>query len=109
MLITAATSPPPARAETPKAVEREAKPAPENKPEATPQARVKSAPAPGRPSQYRLVYDNELSRTFIQIVDRESGEEIIRFPPEELVRFIDNTIGLEPAGSSSGLLVDRSV
>ncbi len=109
MLITAATPTPPARTATPEVVESKAKPAPESKREAAPQARAKSAPTPERPSQYLLVYDKELSRTFIQVVDRESGEEILRFPPEELVRFINNTIDNNLSGSSPGMLVDRSV
>ncbi len=106
MLINAASPPSPARATTPEVVVREAQPAPESKRAAAPQARVKPPPSPERPSQYRLVYDKELSRTFIQIVDRESGEEILRFPPEELVRFIDDSIR---RSSSAGLLVNRSV
>lgn len=61
-----------------------------------------------RPSQYRLFYDNEFSRVFVQVVDRESGEEIFRFPPEELVRFIDNSITPVPQ-QSSGLFLDRVV
>jgi uncharacterized FlaG/YvyC family protein len=61
-----------------------------------------------RPSQYRLFYDNEFSRVFVQVVDRESGEEIFRFPPEELVRFIDNSISPVPQ-QSSGLFLDRVV
>ena len=106
MLINAASPPTPTRATTPEVVERAAQPAPEPKREAAPQARANPAPSPERPSQYRLVYDKELSRTFVQIVDRESGEEILRFPPEELVRFIDDSIR---RGSSAGLLVNRSV
>ncbi len=115
MLITAVTSTPPERAATPEVVEREAKPAPESKREAEPRARVKSTPAPERtpvperPSQYNLVYDKELRRTFVQVVNRESGEEILRFPSEELVRFIDDTVDRDPAEVSPGLLVDRSV
>ena len=61
------------------------------------------------PSEYRLVYDEEFSRTFVQIVDRSSGEEILRFPPEELVKFIDRSIGRPGAGDTSGLFLDRSV
>jgi uncharacterized FlaG/YvyC family protein len=63
-----------------------------------------------RPSQYRLFYDNEFSRVFVQVVDRESGEEILRFPPEELVRFIDNSIDqAQRPHKSSGLFLDRVV
>jgi len=107
MLITAATPPPPARAATPEVVTPEAKSAPESKQEAAAQTRAKPAPAAQGSSQYRLVYDKELSRTFLLVVDRESGEEILRFPPEELVRFINDTIG-DPTASSLGVLVDRS-
>lgn len=66
--------------------------------------------APQRPSQYRLFYDNEFSRVFVQVVDRESGKEILRFPPEELVRFIDNSINqAQRPKQSSGLFLDRVV
>ena len=81
----------PARAATREVVEREAKPAPERKREAA---------APERSSQYRLVYDKELSRIFIQVFDQESGGEIMRFPSEELVQFVDKSIGRRLAGVS---------
>lgn len=68
-----------------------------------------SAQSADTPSEYRLVYDEEFSRTFVQIVDRTSGEEILRFPPEELVKFIDRSIGRPGKGDTSGLLLDRSV
>lgn len=108
MLITATTPTPAVQATAPRAVERTEKTAPESKREATPQERAKSAPTPNRPSQYRIAYDEERSRVFIQVIDPESGEEILRFPPEELVRFIDKSIGTGAAGNVSGLLVDRS-
>ncbi len=107
MNTTVTTSTPPTQAAAPKVAKREAESAPESRREAP--VRARSTPTPQKPAQYRLVYDKELSRTFLTVVDRESGEEIIRFPPEELVRFIDKSIGRYPAGSATGLLVDRSV
>ena len=63
-----------------------------------------------RPSHYRLVYDNEYKRVFVQVVDRDSGKEILRFPPEELIRFIDKSISQASGNhSSAGLFLDRHV
>jgi uncharacterized FlaG/YvyC family protein len=67
------------------------------------------APVGNTPSEYRLIYDEEFSRTFIQIVDRSSGEEILRFPPEELLKFIDNSIGRNKNNGTAGLFLDRNV
>ncbi len=108
MLITATTPTPAAQTAAPRAVERAEKAAPESKREAAPRERVKSAPAPTKPSQYRLAYDEDRSRIFIQVIDPDSGEEILRFPPEELVRFIDKSIGTGVPGNTPGLLVDRT-
>lgn len=128
MLITATNSTPPAQSAAPEVAKNEAKPrrATDTAPRATndapresadssrsqsqsqPQSRPQSPP-PGKGSEYRLVYDKEFSRTFVQVVDRDSGEEILRFPPEQLIRFIDKTIGRDPARGTAGLLVDRSV
>lgn len=120
MLITAADTATPVRAPSPDAAENavKARRGPERDPEREPAARARVADSDNkaqaeipleRPSHYRLIYDKEFSRTFIQIVDRSSGEEILRFPPEELVKFIDDSIGRINGGSTSGLFVDRSI
>ena len=71
------------------------------------------APAPGEPkSRSRLAFDEELSRVFIEIVDRDSGKVVHRYPPEEIVRHIDALIKQQhlPAGQGdTGFLVDQSV
>lgn len=117
MLVTASQAAPPAPAFSQKASSSEA-PSPRSsdnaeRPRADSAAKVRSASTPDSASQgsaqYRLVYDKEFSRTFVQVVDRDSGEEILRFPPEQLIRFIDNTIARNQSGRTSGLLVDRSV
>ena len=36
----------------------------------------------------RLAFDEELSRVFVEIVDHDSGEVVLRFPPEQIVRHI---------------------
>jgi len=77
--------------------------------EATANSASSNAPVGNTPSEYRLVYDEEFSRTFIQIVDRSSGEEILRFPPEELLKFIDNSIGRNKNKGTAGLFLDRNV
>ena len=118
MLVSAATTPTPVRAAAaPQAAEdaasetREQPRAQESRPEAAPSG---DGPKPAdlslkTPSEYRLVYDDEFSRIFVQVVDRSSGEEILRFPPEELVRFIDNSIERANARVTSGLFLDRSI
>ena len=63
-------------------------------------------------SRARLAFDDELSRVFVEIVDRSSGEVIHRYPPEEIVRHIDALIKQQhlPAGQgNTGFLVDQSV
>jgi len=117
MLVTASQTAQPAPAFSQKATASEA-PSPRSsnsaeQPRADSAAKVRSAstsaPAPQSSAQYRLVYDQEFSRTFVQVVDRDSGEEILRFPPEQLIRFIDSNIERNSSGSAAGLLVDRSV
>lgn len=117
MLVSAATSPTPVRAAAPQAAadaaseKREQPRAQESRPKAAPAAGA-AGPADlslKTPSEYRLVYDDEFSRIFVQVVDRSSGEEILRFPPEELVRFIDNSIERANARVTSGLFLDRSI
>ena len=59
----------------------------------------------------RLTYDDELSRTFVEIVDRRSGEVVHRYPPEEIVRHIDALIKqqhLRAGQRDTGFLVDQS-
>lgn len=119
MLNSAADTVTVARTAAPEAADRTAarrrpkEQAPVSPPVAEPAALAKesasSASLSNTPSEYRLVYDEEFSRTFIQIVDRSSGEEILRFPPEELVKFIDNSIGRNKNKGAAGLFVDRSV
>lgn len=117
MLITVTQAAPPAPAATPVAASREAAPRRESAnvsaDASTRESRARSTPAsssaPQGTAQYRLVHDKELNRTFVQVVDRESGEEILRFPPEQLIRFIDSNIERNRSGSAAGLLVDRSV
>ncbi len=71
------------------------------------------APALEEPkSRARLAFDDELSRVFVEIVDRSSGEVIHRYPPENIVRHIDALIKQQhlPAGQgNTGFLVDQSV
>ena len=35
-----------------------------------------------------MAFDQELSRVFVEIVDQDSGEVVLRFPPEQIVRHI---------------------
>ena len=59
----------------------------------------------------RLTYDEELRRVFLEIIDPNSGEVIRRFPPEQLVRHIDNLINQDLVPKSQGItgfLVDQS-
>lgn len=39
----------------------------------------------------KLVYERELDRTFLDVVDRDDEERLLmRMPPEKLVRFLAN-------------------
>ena len=61
-------------------------------------------------SSSRLTYDKELSRTFVEFVDKDSGEVVHSFPPEELVRHMDELIEknrVSRSQGSTGLLVDQ--
>ncbi|MFQ6017276.1 MAG: flagellar protein FlaG [Kiloniellaceae bacterium] len=63
-------------------------------------------------SRSRLAYDRDLGRVFIEIVDRDSGEVIDRYPPEELVRHIDSRIEKNAArrrGADPGLLFSQII
>lgn len=63
-------------------------------------------------SRSRLAYDEDLGRVFVEIVDRDSGEVIDRFPPEELVRHIDGLIEQNEArrrGSAPGRLFSQVI
>ena len=120
MLVSAASSLTPTRAAAPQAADdaASAKREPSREQASRPQA-APSVPSGGgagpadltlkTPSEYRLVYDDEFSRIFVQVVDRSSGEEILRFPPEELVRFIDNSIERANGRVTSGLFLDQSI
>lgn len=75
---------------------------------AKPEAETREGPS----SRSRLAYDDELSRVFVEIVDRDSGEVVSRFPPEQLVRHIDSLIDRQlvpDTQKATGLLVDQSV
>lgn len=75
-------------------------------------ASQRSAETSDRGSRSRLTFDDELSRTFIDVVDENSGEVISRFPPEKIVRHIQKLIedGKIPGGAGeTGVLVDRVV
>lgn len=75
-------------------------------------AAQRAAESGDRASRSRLTFDDELSRTFIDVVDEASGEVISRFPPEKIVRHIQKLIedGKIPgAGAEAGLLVDELV
>lgn len=63
-------------------------------------------------SRSRLAYDRELSRTFIEVVDVNSGKVIHRFPPEEIVRHIEALMKEAEAARAAkhaGLVLDRVV
>jgi|GEM_PF-2934825 len=63
-------------------------------------------------SRSRLAYDKELSRTFIEVVDVDSGKVIHRFPPEEIVRHIEALMKEAEAARAAkhaGLVLDRVV
>ncbi len=94
--------------------------APRAKPEVLSLRSASRAAAPARSdavsaeaaSKSRLAYDRELSRVFVEIVDPESGEVVDRFPPEELVKHMNNMIEQDFSSGSSdgaGLLLDRIV
>lgn len=58
----------------------------------------------------RLVYDKDLGRVFVETVDRSSGEVVYRFPPDELVRYINTIIEEDEAlrgNSTTGLIFDQ--
>lgn len=60
----------------------------------------------------RLAYDKELSRTFIEVVDLDSGEVVDRFPPEEIVRHVDALLEQAEAARAAkraGLVLDRLI
>lgn len=60
----------------------------------------------------RLTYDKELSRTFIEVVDLDSGEVVERFPPEEIVRHVDALLEQAEASRAAkraGLVFDQVV
>ena len=120
MLVSAVSTPPPVRAPAPQAASDAASARREESRAQTARSQGPQAAAPGggpgpadlslkTPSEYRLVYDDEFSRIFVQVVDRSSGEEILRFPPEELVRFIDNSIERANSRVTSGLILDRLI
>lgn len=75
----------------------------------------RNAAAPERgpePARARLAYDRELSRTFVEVVDLDSGEVVERFPPEEIVRHVDALLEqaeAERAAKRAGLVLDRVV
>ena len=49
----------------------------------------------------KLVYERELDRTFLDVVDRDDEERLLmRMPPEKLVRFLANR-GLGQSGPES--------
>jgi uncharacterized FlaG/YvyC family protein len=63
-------------------------------------------------SRSRLAYDKELNRTFIEVVDVNSGEVVERFPPEEIVRHVEALLKQAEASRAAkraGLVVDRVV
>lgn len=59
----------------------------------------------------RLAFDQELSRVFVEIVDKESGEVLLRFPPEEIVRHMAELKQAKDAARSddNGLVLDQVV
>lgn len=93
-------------------------PAPQAEPRARPAAAESRSPAKSvsRPANLestktssltRLNYDEELSRTFIEVIDRDSGAVVAKFPPEELVRYVQEVLAEAPGtGASLGHLYD---
>ena len=59
----------------------------------------------------RLAFDQELSRVFVEIVDKDSGEVLLRFPPEEIVRHMAELKQAKEAAraDSNGLVLDQVV
>jgi hypothetical protein len=88
-------------------------------PDATrPAQRPRQAEPPARPkvpektTRSRLTYDEELSRTFVEVVDLDTGAVVNRFPPEEIVRHLDFLLAQAEASRSArrgGSLINRVV
>ncbi len=101
------------RAEPASAAPRPAEPSAEKvRAERVEPVRRTASEAPARSSRSRLAYDEELARVFVEIVDRESGEVLARYPPEQLVRHIKNLVDREHLAHGqdrAGLLLDRAV
>lgn len=60
----------------------------------------------------RLAFDEELSRVFVEIVDPRSGEVILRFPPEQIVRHVAELKEAKAQAAKSGdtgLVLDQVV
>lgn len=58
----------------------------------------------------RLVRDRDLGRVFVETVNRSSGEVVYRFPPKELVRYINTIIEKNETlrgNSTTGLKFDQ--
>jgi hypothetical protein len=52
---------------------------------------AQSAAADVQSYERRLVYERELKRTFLDVVDSEDGQQrLMRIPPEKLVRFLSD-------------------
>ena len=62
-------------------------------------------------TQGRLAFDQELSRVFVEIVDKDSGEVVLRFPPEQIVRHIAELKQAKEAAKAddTGLVLDQVV
>jgi uncharacterized FlaG/YvyC family protein len=61
-------------------------------------------------SAARLVYDKDLGRVFVEIVNRSSGKVVHRFPPKELVRHINTLLEENETlrgNSTTGLIFDQ--
>lgn len=74
--------------------------------------RTQGSNVPNDPTtQGRLAFDQELSRVFVEIVDKDSGEVVLRFPPEEIVRHIAELKQAKEAAKSddTGLVLDQVV
>ena len=60
----------------------------------------------------RLAFDDELSRVFVEIVDRKSGEVVLRFPPEQIVRHMAELSEAKERSAKAeqtGLVLDQVV
>ena len=104
-----ATEAPTPRPEVDQAIRKQ----PADEPAGRESPRAETEVATGRESlaRSRLTYDDELSRVFVEVVDPDSGEVVSRFPPEQIVRHIDNLIdqNLVPKSQgTTGFLVDQS-